>query len=158
MPTEGAHLRRLAMDLLGSYIERLEPRQLGSTRSPGGAHSGLVAGVGSQVIARLEAGRGAPGARTWRTTVEVHHLPGVGLALRDPSIYEADYGAGRAKLHAESTLDEVPPEAQEPRFRDHASREVGTATGATARSTSTWSIPVTRSRAAIRSGQWPGAA
>lgn len=120
MPTEGAHLRRLAMDLLSSYVEALEtaPARL-HEREVQEVHSGLVASVGRQVIAAL----GAPdlwcsehGSHVTRTIVEVRiYLEW--MALQDPSIYKAyqDYGAGKAKLYAK-IMDEVPSEAQNPDF------------------------------------------
>jgi hypothetical protein len=119
-PEDGAHLRRLAMDLLSSYMEALE-----TSRSRLYDHeqqeviSGLVARAGRDVITAL----GAPdlwcmehGAHITRVLVEVR-IYIQWMAQQDPSIYRAfqDYGAGKAKLYAR-IIDELPPEARRPDF------------------------------------------
>ena len=120
MPEDGAHLRRLAMDLLSSYVEALE-----TSRSRLYDHeqeeviSGLVARAGRDVITAL----GAPdlwcmehGAHITRMLVEVR-IYIQWMARQDSSIYRAfqDYGAGKAKLYAR-IMDELPPEARRPDF------------------------------------------
>lgn len=120
MPEDGAHLRRLAMDLLASYIEALEtsPSRLYDHEQQE-IVSGLVARAGRDVIAAL----GAPdlwclehGAHIARMLVETR-IYIEWMARQEPQIYRAfqDYGAGKAKLYAR-ILDELPPEARRPDF------------------------------------------
>jgi hypothetical protein len=120
MPDDGAHLRRLAMDLLSSFMEALEtsPARL-YDRERQEVVSGLVARAGRDVIAAL----GAPdlwcmehGAHVARVLVEVR-IYIQWMARQDLSIYRIfqDYGAGKAKLYAK-ILDELPPEARRPDF------------------------------------------
>jgi hypothetical protein len=120
MPEDGAHLRRLAMDLLASFIEALEtsPARLYDHERQE-VVAGLVARAGRDVIAAL----GAPdlwcmehGAHIARVLVEVR-IYIQWMARQDPSIHRAfqDYGAGKAKLYAK-ILDELPPEARRPDF------------------------------------------
>jgi hypothetical protein len=120
VPTEGAHLRRLAMDLLASYVEALEtsPARL-YDRERQEVNAGLVARVGRDVITAL----GAPelwcmehGSHIVRALVEARvYLQW--MAQQDPSIYRAfqEYGAGKAKLYAR-IMDELPDEARRPDF------------------------------------------
>ncbi|HZO64501.1 MAG TPA: DUF5677 domain-containing protein [Kribbellaceae bacterium] len=122
VPEGGAHLRRLAMDLLSSYVEALEtsPARL-YDRERQEVHSGLVARAGRDVITAL----GAPdlwcmehGAHIIRVLVEVRiYLQW--MARQDPSIYRAyqEYGAGKAKLYAR-IMEELPQEAQRPDFKE----------------------------------------
>ncbi|MTD59091.1 hypothetical protein GKO32_34670 [Amycolatopsis sp. RM579] len=121
-PEEGEHLRRLAMDLLSSYVEALEtaPARLHDPERQE-VHAGLVARVGRDVIAVL----GAPdlwclehGAHIGRTLVEVRiYLQW--MARQDPTIYRAyqDYGAGKAKLYAQ-IMKELPPDTHLSGFAD----------------------------------------
>jgi len=122
VPEEGAHLRRLAMDLLSSYLEALEtsPARL-YDREQQEVHSGLVARAGRDVITAL----GAPdlwcmehGAHIIRALVEVR-IYIQWMARQDPSIYRAfqEYGAGKAKLYAR-IMDELPEEARRPDFEE----------------------------------------
>lgn len=120
MPEEGAHLRRLAMDLLASYIEALEtsPSRL-YDREQQEVVSGLVARAGRDVIVAL----GAPdlwcmehGAHIARVLVETR-IYIEWMSRQNPQVYRAFqyYGAGKAKLYAR-ILDELPPEARQPDF------------------------------------------
>lgn len=122
VPPEGAHLRRLAMDLLSSYVEVVDqgPRSL---RDPSEleVHSGLVARAGRDIIAAL----GTPelwsieqGAHVVRALVEARvYLEW--MSKQPKSIYNTykDYGAGKAKLYAR-ILDEIPAEARQQDFVD----------------------------------------
>ncbi|MFE1664553.1 DUF5677 domain-containing protein [Microbacterium sp. P02] len=122
VPPEGAHLRRLAMDLLSSYIEVVDqgPRSL---RDPSEleVHSGLVARAGRDVIAAL----GTPelwsveqGGHVVRALVEARvYLEW--MSQQPKSVYKAfkDYGAGKAKLYSR-ILDEIPEEARQKDFVD----------------------------------------
>jgi hypothetical protein len=120
VPEGGAHLRRLAMDLLSSYVEALEtsPARLHDPERQE-VHSGLVARVARDVITAL----GAPdlwcmehGAHIIRVLVEVR-IYIQWMAQQDPSIYHAfqEYGAGKAKLYSR-IMDELPEEARRPDF------------------------------------------
>jgi hypothetical protein len=120
VPEGGAHLRRLAMDLLSSYVEALEssPTRL-YDREPQEVHSGLVARAARDVITAL----GVPdlwcmehGAHIIRVLVEVR-IYIQWMAQQDPSIYRAfqEYGAGKAKLYA-GIMDELPEQARRPDF------------------------------------------
>lgn len=120
MPEDGARLRRLAMDLLLSYVEALEtsPSRL-YDRERQEVVSGLVARAGRDVIVAL----GAPdlwciehGAHIARVLVETRVYI-EWMARQDLQVYRAfqDYGAGKAKLYAR-ILDELPPEARRPDF------------------------------------------
>ena len=122
VPEGGTHLRRLAMDLLSSYVEALEtsPARL-YDRERQEVHSGLVARAGRDVIAVL----GAPdlwcmehGAHIIRVLVEIR-IYIQWMAQQDPSIYRAfqEYGAGKAKLYAR-IMEELPKEAQRPDFKE----------------------------------------
>lgn len=122
VPEEGAHLCRLAMDLLSSYVEALEtsPARLHDPEQQE-VHSGLVARAGRDVITAL----GAPdlwcmehGAHIIRALVEVR-IYIQWMARQDPSIYRAfqEYGAGKAKLYAR-IMDELPGEARRPDFEE----------------------------------------
>jgi Family of unknown function (DUF5677) len=122
VPEGGAHLRRLAMDLLSSYVEALEtsPARL-YDREQQEVHSGLVARAGRDVITAL----GVPdlwcmehGAYIIRALVEVR-IYIQWMARQDPSIYRAfqEYGAGKAKLYAR-IMDELPAEARRPDFEE----------------------------------------
>ena len=120
VPEGGAHLRRLAMDLLSSYVEALEtsPARL-YDREQQEVHAGLVSRAGRDVITAL----GAPdlwcmehGAHIVRVLVEVRiYLEWMGL--QHPTIYRAfqEYGAGKAKLYAR-ILAELPEQAQRADF------------------------------------------
>ena len=118
VPAGGAHLRRLAMDLLSSYVEALEtsPARLYDQERQE-VHSGLVARAGRDVITAL----GAPdlwcmehGAHIIRMLVEIR-IYIEWMARQDPSIYRVfqEYGAGKAKLYAR-IMDELPREARRP--------------------------------------------
>lgn len=120
MPEDWAHLRRLSMDLLSSFIEALEtsPSRL-YDREQQEVVSGLVARAGRDVIAAL----GAPdlwciehGAHIVRVLVETQ-IYIEWMAQQEPSIYRSfqDYGAGKAKLYAR-ILDELPLDARRPDF------------------------------------------
>lgn len=120
VPEGGAHLRRLAMDLLSSYVEALEtsPARLHDPERQE-VHSGLVARVARDVITAL----GSPdlwcmehGAHIIRVLVEVR-IYIQWMAQQDPSIYRAfqEYGAGKAKLYSR-IMDELPEEARRPDF------------------------------------------
>lgn len=122
VPKEGAHLRRLAMDLLSSYVEALEtsPSRL-YDREQQEVHSGLVARAGRDVITAL----GVPdlwcmehGSHIIRALVEVR-IYIQWMARQDPSIYRAfqEYGAGKAKLYAR-IMDELPKEVRRPDFEE----------------------------------------
>jgi Family of unknown function (DUF5677) len=122
IPQEGAHLRRLAMDLFSSYVEALEtaPAPLHDPEQQE-VHSGLVARAARDVITAL----GAPdlwcmehGAHIIRALVEVR-IYIQWMARQDPSIYRAfqEYGAGKAKLYAR-IMDEIPAEARQPDFEE----------------------------------------
>lgn len=122
MPEDGAHLRRLVMDLMSSFVEALET-------SPAHLHaqerqevvSGLVSRAGRDLIAVL----GAPslwclehGAHIGRMLVETEiylHW----MALQDPGIYKQfqEYGAGKAKLYAQ-IFDELPDRVRTAGFRE----------------------------------------
>jgi hypothetical protein len=118
VPDDGAHLRRVAMDLFSSYAEALETSssQL-YDREQQEVHSGLVGRAARDVITAP----GAPdlwcmehGAHITRMLAEVHiYLEW--MALQDLSVYRAfqDYGAGKAKLYA-LIMDEVPPQDRLP--------------------------------------------
>lgn len=122
IPSEGAHLRRVAMDLLSSYVEVVDqgPRDL---RDPSEleVHCGLVTRVGRDVIAAL----GTPelwsveqGAHVVRALVEARVYI-EWMSKQPKSIYKAfkDYGAGKAKLYSR-IMDEVPEEARQTEFID----------------------------------------
>jgi hypothetical protein len=122
VPEEGAHLRRLAMDLLSSYVEALEtsPARLYDPEQQE-VHSGLVARAGRDVITAL----GAPdlwcmehGAHIIRALVEVR-IYIQWMARQAPSIYRVfqEYGAGKAKLYAR-IMDELSQEARRPDFEE----------------------------------------
>jgi len=122
VPEGGAQLRRLAMDLLSSYVEALEtsPARL-YDREQQEVHSGLVARAGREVITAL----GAPdlwcmehGAHIIRALVEVR-IYIQWMARQDPSIYRSfqEFGAGKAKLYAR-IMDELPEEARRPDFEE----------------------------------------
>jgi hypothetical protein len=118
----GEHLRRLAMDLVASYVEALEtsPARLYDQERQE-VHSGLVTRAGREVITAL----GAPdlwclehGAHVGRMLVEVRiYLQW--MALQDPSIYRMyqEYGAGKAKLYAR-IADEIPQDWLRPSVTD----------------------------------------
>jgi hypothetical protein len=119
-PEGGAHLRRLAMDLMSSYVQALEtaPARL-HERERQEVHSGLVARVGRDVITVL----GAPdfwcmehGSHIIRALVEVR-IYIQWMAMQDPAIYRVfqEYGAGKAKLYAR-IMEELPQEARRPDF------------------------------------------
>jgi hypothetical protein len=122
LPADGAHLRPLALDLLGSFVEALET-------SPARLHdkerqeviSGLVARAGRDLIAvltSLDLWCMEHGAHIVRMLVETKiYLRW--MALQDPSIYQEfqGYGAGKAKLYAR-IIDEVPVEARSVEFRE----------------------------------------
>lgn len=122
VPADGAHLRRLTMDLLSSFVEALEtaPARL-HDKERQEVISGLVARAGRDLIAVLT----APdlwcmehGAHIVRMLVETKiylHW----MAQQDPSIYREfqEYGAGKAKLYARIS-DEVPAEAREAGFQE----------------------------------------
>lgn len=122
VPADGAHLRRLTMDLLSSFVEALEtaPARLHDNERQE-VISGLVARAGRDLIAVLT----APdlwcmehGAHIVRMLVETKiylHW----MAQQDPSIYREfqEYGAGKAKLYARIS-DEVPAEARKAGFQE----------------------------------------
>jgi len=102
---QGAHLQRLAMDLVSSYVEALEtaPARLYDQERQE-VHGGLVTRAGREVVAAL----GSPalwgaehGSYVNRMLVEVRiylHW----MTTQEASIYRRyqDYGAGKAKLYA----------------------------------------------------------
>ncbi len=122
IPADGAHLRRLTMDLLSSFVEALEtaPARLYDNELQE-VISGLVARAGRDLVAVLT----APdlwcmehGAHIVRMLVETKiylHW----MAQQDPSIYREfqEYGAGKAKLYAR-IIDEVPAEARKAGFQE----------------------------------------
>lgn len=122
IPADGAHLRRLTMDLLSSFVETLEtaPSRLYDNERQE-VISGLVTRAGRDLVAVLT----APdlwcmehGAHIVRMLVETKiylHW----MAQQDPSIYREfqEYGAGKAKLYARIT-DEVPAEARKAGFQE----------------------------------------
>lgn len=124
VPADGAHLRRITMDVLISFIEAIEsaPARL-YEKERQEVISGLVARAGRDLIAVLS----APdlwciehGAHITRMLVETQiylHW----MALQDPSIYREfqEYGAGKAKLYA-AISDELPAEARTAGFREAA--------------------------------------
>lgn len=129
IPDEGAHLRRLAMDLFSSYVEALEtsPARL-HDREQQEVHSGLVARAARDVITAL----GAPdlwcmehGSHITRMLVETR-IYVQWMARQDASIYRVfqEYGAGKAKLYAR-IMDELPQEARQSDF-DEAIKELET--------------------------------
>lgn len=101
---DGAHLQRLAMDLVSSYVEALEssPTRLYDNERQE-VHAGLVTRAGREVVAVLGARDlwcSEHGAHVIRVLVEVRiYLRW--MAKQDPSIYAAyqAYGAGKAKLY-----------------------------------------------------------
>ncbi|MGC5078140.1 DUF5677 domain-containing protein [Agrococcus sp. DT81.2] len=122
VPEGGAHLRRLAMDLISSFVEALEtaPARLHDPERQE-VVSGLVVRAGRDVVAVL----GAPdlwciehGAHIGRMLVEckiyLHWM-----ATQDPAIYRQfqEYGAGKAKLYAR-IADELPEDARTDGFRE----------------------------------------
>lgn len=120
IPPEGEHLRRVAMDLLSSYVEVVDqgPRSL---RDPSEleVHSGLVTRAGRDVIAAL----GTPelwsmeqGAHVVRALVEARVYI-EWMSKQPKSIYNKfkDYGAGKAKLYSR-ILDEIPEQARQEDF------------------------------------------
>lgn len=122
VPDNGVHLRRLAMDLLSSYVEALEssPSRLYDQERQE-VNSGLVMRAGREVITAL----GAPdlwcmehGAHIGRMLVEVR-IYQEWMARQDPSIYKdyQDYGAGKAKLYARIAA-ELPEDDVDPSVRD----------------------------------------
>ncbi|WP_375479179.1 DUF5677 domain-containing protein [uncultured Jatrophihabitans sp.] len=127
VPTDGTHLRQLAMDLLSSYVEALEcaPARLHDHERQE-VHAGLVARAGRDLITAL----GAPdlwcmehGSHIIRVLVEVRiYLQW--MATQDETIYRSfqEYGAGKAKLYAR-IMDELPAEARRPDF-EKAIKEV----------------------------------
>lgn len=122
IPADGAHLRRLTMDLLSSFVEALEtaPARLYDNERQE-VISGLVTRAGRDLVAVLT----APdlwsmehGAHIVRVLVETKiylHW----MAQQDPSIYREfqEYGAGKAKLYAR-IIDEVPAEARKAGFQE----------------------------------------
>lgn len=124
VPADGAHLRRITMDVLISFIEAIEsaPARL-YEKERQEVISGLVARAGRDVTAVLS----APdlwcmehGAHITRMLVETKiylHW----MALQDPSIYREfqEYGAGKAKLYA-AISEELPTEARTVGFREAA--------------------------------------
>lgn len=111
LPDDGTQLRRLAVDLLTSYIEALEtsPSRLYDPERQE-VHSGLVNRAAREVITAL----GAPdlwclehGAHIGRMLVEVRIYLSW-MATQEPTIYREfqEYGAGKAKLYAR-LLEEV---------------------------------------------------
>lgn len=122
VPDDGAHLRRLATDLLTSYIEALEmsPSRLYDPE-PQEVHSGLVSRAGREVITAL----GAPdlwclehGAHVGRMLVEVRIYLSW-MARQEPAIYREfqEYGAGKAKLYAR-LMEEIPEASVEPGVKE----------------------------------------
>lgn len=120
MPEAGAHLRRLALDLVASYVEATEtaPRSL-YDREMYEVHAGLVGRAGREVITAL----GYPdvwsvehGAHVGRTLTEITIYLGW-MATQDRDIYHRyqDYGAGKAKLYAQ-ILQEVSEEVRNEEF------------------------------------------
>jgi hypothetical protein len=116
VPENGAHLRRLAMDLMSSYVEALEtsPARL-HERERQEVHSGLVARVARDVVTAL----GVPdlwcmeqGSHIIRTLVEVR-IYIQWMTTQNASIYRTfqEYGAGKTKLYAR-IMDELPEEAR----------------------------------------------
>lgn len=122
IPEDGAHLRRLTMDLMSSFVEALEtaPARLYENERQE-VVSGLVSRAGRELVAVLS----APdlwclehGAHVGRMLVEVKiYLRW--MAQQDPSIYRQfqAYGAGKAKLYAR-IVDELPAEARTPGFNE----------------------------------------
>lgn len=122
MPEDGAHLRRLVMDLMSSFVEALEtaPAHLHAQEQQE-VVSGLVSRAGRDLIAVL----GAPslwclehGAHIGRMLVEIEiylHW----MAIQDPGIYKQfqEYGAGKAKLYAQ-IFDELPDDVRTAGFRE----------------------------------------
>lgn len=122
VPTDGAHLRQLTMDLLSSFVEALEtaPAHL-HQKERQEVVSGLVARAGRDLIAVLT----APdlwcmehGAHIVRMLVETKiylHW----MSQQDPSIYKEfqEYGAAKAKLYARIS-SEVPMEARTAGFQE----------------------------------------
>ncbi len=122
VPQDGAHLRRLALDIFSSYIEALEtaPARLYEKEAQE-VHSGLVARAAREVITALgiaDLWCMEHGSHVIRTLVEVRiYLQW--MSQQDPSIYRAfqDYGAGKAKLYAR-ILDELPEGARNVDFME----------------------------------------
>ena len=124
VPDDGAHLRRLTMDVMSSFVEAIEtaPAQLYENERQE-VISGMVARAGRDLIAVLSAPdlwcmeHGAHIARMLvETKIYLHWM-----ALQDPSIYRQfqEYGAGKAKLYAHIS-DELPDEARTDGFREAA--------------------------------------
>lgn len=116
MPADGAHLRRLALDLVSSYAEALEtaPADLHAPE-PQEVNAGLVLRAGRAVATAL----GTPdlwcsehGSHITRMLAETR-IYVQWMANQDASIYRKykDYGAGKAKLYAR-ILDELPADAR----------------------------------------------
>ena len=122
VPEDGAHLRRLTVDLLESFIEALESSTAhlyANERQE--VVSGLVARAGRDLIAVLTAPdlwcleHGAHIVRMLiETKIYLHWM-----AKQDPVVYQEfqAYGAGKAKLYARIS-DEVPPEARTAGFEE----------------------------------------
>lgn len=112
IPDAEHDFRRVAMDLMSSYVEAIEtsPQRLYDQECQE-VHTGLVSRAAREVITVL----GAPdlwclehGAHVGRMLVETR-IQLTWMAAQDPSIYRAyqDYGAGKAKLYAR-ILEDLP--------------------------------------------------
>lgn len=119
-PEGGTHLRRLAMDLMASFVEALElsPSDL-HRRERQEVISGLISKMARDVIVALS----APdlwsiehGAHVVRSLVE-GRIYIQWMATQDPAIYRQfqDYGAGKAKLYAR-IMAEIPESDRHPEF------------------------------------------
>ena len=120
-PTGSGHLRRLAMDLVASYVEALEraPARLYDPERQE-VHAGLVCRAGREVIVAL----GSPdlwssehGSHVDRTLVEVRVLLEWMCTKADEDIFRRyqEYGMGKAKLYSR-ILDELPDDARTPGY------------------------------------------
>lgn len=116
MPADGAHLRRLALDLISSYAEALEsaPADLHAPE-PQEVNAGLVLRAGRDVATALatpDLWCSEHGSHITRMLAETR-IYIQWMANQDASIYQRykDYGAGKAKLYAR-ILNELPADAR----------------------------------------------
>lgn len=116
MPDEGAHLRRVALDLLSSYAEALEtsPAHLHEQERQE-VNAGLVFRAGRDVATALatpDLWCAEHGSHITRLLAETR-ITMQWMATQEPAIYRTyqEYGWGKAKLYAR-ILNEIPPDAR----------------------------------------------
>ena len=119
VPEGGAHLRRLARDLVSSYVEALET-------APSRLYEHEIQEVHSDSLCGLDGNSSRhsvfPSSGAWsmdltlfECSLNSHISPW--MARQEPSIYRLfqEYGAGKAKLYAQ-IMDEIPEELRRPDF------------------------------------------